>query len=276
MNYYRRFPGDYANDTRHLNFAEHGAYCLLLDLYYASEKPLPGDRQEIYRKTCARMPEERAAIDAVLSEFFVEQARPRQSRGKSVFMHRRVEREIKLYRELSKRNRINGLRGGRPKTQKKPTGLRLGSENNPIQNQNQSQSQPSPELQFPQVLEAKPLIKPLRAAKSAALPWPDGFALKPEMREYASKRGVLDADREFEAFHDWALAHGRTYKNWEAAWRTRVNNFHKFGGNGNGTGRSNHLERTRRTLETARELLANVGEGAHEMLPALSARFKPS
>jgi hypothetical protein len=59
--------------------------------------------------------------------------------------------------------------------------------------------------------------------------WPVGFTLTAKMSDYASERGV-DPDTEFEAFHDWALANGRTYVDWEAAWRTRINNVPRFGG----------------------------------------------
>ena len=40
QNYYKRHLGDYAmKDTRHPSL-EHGAYCLLLDYYYSTEKPI--------------------------------------------------------------------------------------------------------------------------------------------------------------------------------------------------------------------------------------------
>jgi len=41
MDWYERHPTDYKNDTWHLSLAEHGAYTLLLDHYYANEAPLP-------------------------------------------------------------------------------------------------------------------------------------------------------------------------------------------------------------------------------------------
>lgn len=69
MNYYDRHIGDYVRDTAHLTMLEHGAYTLLLDRYYATEKPIPADKA--HRVTRARTKEERAAVDAVLEEFFV-------------------------------------------------------------------------------------------------------------------------------------------------------------------------------------------------------------
>lgn len=68
MNYYKRHLGDYAKDTRHLSLLEHGAYCLLLDYYYSTEKPIPDDRCE--RIAGARTEAEIAAVRSVLKEFF--------------------------------------------------------------------------------------------------------------------------------------------------------------------------------------------------------------
>lgn len=70
MNYYKRHLGDYAKDTRHLSLAEHGAFCLLLDYYYATERPIPDDRCE--RIANAYADAERQAVRNVLREFFVE------------------------------------------------------------------------------------------------------------------------------------------------------------------------------------------------------------
>ncbi|MDQ3038623.1 MAG: YdaU family protein [Pseudomonadota bacterium] len=70
MNYYKRHLGDYAKDTKHLTLAEHGAFTVLLDYYYATEKPIPDDRCE--RIANAYADYERAAVRAVLSEFFTQ------------------------------------------------------------------------------------------------------------------------------------------------------------------------------------------------------------
>jgi len=68
MNYYNRHLGDYAKDTRHLSLAEHGAYCLLLDYYYSTERPIPDDRCE--RIANAYETHERNAVRSVLEAFF--------------------------------------------------------------------------------------------------------------------------------------------------------------------------------------------------------------
>ena len=68
MNYYERHLGDYARDTAHLSMLEHGAYTLILDRYYGTENGIPADKA--HRVIRARSKEEKAAVDAVLEEFF--------------------------------------------------------------------------------------------------------------------------------------------------------------------------------------------------------------
>lgn len=71
MNFYERHLGDYARRTAHLSLLEHGVYSLLLDRYYGSEKPLPGDVKAVQRLVGARTAGERAAVQTILEEFFV-------------------------------------------------------------------------------------------------------------------------------------------------------------------------------------------------------------
>jgi uncharacterized protein YdaU (DUF1376 family) len=98
MNYYERHLGDYAKDTAHLNMLEHGAYSLLLDRYYGTEKGIPED--QAHRVARARSKEEKQAVDAVLEEFFVLQD--------GVFINRRAEKEIA--REIKKQLALKDLR----------------------------------------------------------------------------------------------------------------------------------------------------------------------
>ena len=68
MNYYERHLGDYSKDTAHLSMIEHGAYGLLLDRYYSTERAIPAD--QAYRIARAQKKEEKNAVDVVLQEFF--------------------------------------------------------------------------------------------------------------------------------------------------------------------------------------------------------------
>jgi uncharacterized protein YdaU (DUF1376 family) len=70
MNHYPRHIGDYLRDTGHLSLLEHGVYGRLLDLYYLNNGPIPGDIAGLCRKLGARSVDEKAAVEAVATEFF--------------------------------------------------------------------------------------------------------------------------------------------------------------------------------------------------------------
>jgi len=89
VNYYERHIGDYIRDTSHLSLLEHGAYTRLLDIYYARESGIPDDQAE--RLVCARTEEERAAVRAVLKEFFTLDGK--------VWRHARCDAEIAAHHE---------------------------------------------------------------------------------------------------------------------------------------------------------------------------------
>lgn len=86
MNYYPHHIGDYAKDTAHLTILEDGAYRRLLDLYYSSERPLPLNKEGLYRLVRARTKEEKKAVDTVLAEFFSEEI--------SCWRNKRADQEI--------------------------------------------------------------------------------------------------------------------------------------------------------------------------------------
>jgi uncharacterized protein YdaU (DUF1376 family) len=69
MLFYTRHLGDYARDTGHLTTYEHGVYTLLLDRFYATEKPF-GEREamQLCRPTNGR---ERDRIRRILNDFFI-------------------------------------------------------------------------------------------------------------------------------------------------------------------------------------------------------------
>ena len=117
MNYYKFNIGDYAAATRHLLMIEHGAYRLLLDLYYTTEQPIPADLKAAARKAGARSKEEVAAVEVVLPEFF--------TLTDAGWMHARCETEIAAYHQKAESNRVVGARGGRPK--KKPNAPESGN-----------------------------------------------------------------------------------------------------------------------------------------------------
>lgn len=70
--WYPFYVGDYAGDTAHLSMLEHGAYRLLLDYYYSTQKPLPKDSIKLYRICRARTQAERKAVMSAALQFFIE------------------------------------------------------------------------------------------------------------------------------------------------------------------------------------------------------------
>jgi len=70
MNWYPRYYGDYTRDTAHLTLAEHGAYAVLLDHYYATRRGIPEVPDYAYRICRAFSDAERTAVDSVLAQFF--------------------------------------------------------------------------------------------------------------------------------------------------------------------------------------------------------------
>lgn len=113
MNYYRRYIGDYGRDTALLSLAEHGAYALLLDHYYASEGPLPLDIEDLYRVARTIRPEEKKAVDRVLAQFF--------RREPDGFHNSRADAEIVRAKPGIEAAKRNGAKGGRP-PKENPTG----------------------------------------------------------------------------------------------------------------------------------------------------------
>ena len=119
MHYYQFNIGDYARDTSHLSVIEHGIYRLLLDWCYLNEKPIPTDKA---MRIGRGYPDE---TQSVLSEFF--------SLSEDGWKHNRVAEEVSKYRKKSETNRQNGVKGGRPITEKNP----VGSQSEPNRNPNQ-------------------------------------------------------------------------------------------------------------------------------------------
>lgn len=145
MNFYPRYPGDYAKKTARLTLAEHGAYALLLDELYSSEEPLPADTEELCRICRAISKAERDAVIRVAEKFF-----PVGDDG--LRRNDRAEEEIAKARPKIDAAKANGKKGGRPKKEPnrepttKPTGFSEARQNgNPEETQWQSSPHPEPD-----------------------------------------------------------------------------------------------------------------------------------
>lgn len=130
MNFFKLYIGDYQRDTGTLTLAEHGAYVLMLQHLYATEKPLPTGR-ELHRLLRAENKAERDAIDNVACRFW--------RLADDGLVNDRALEEIKKREHQATVNREIGKRGGRPKkSETQPNGNRMGFDSEPNDNPNHS------------------------------------------------------------------------------------------------------------------------------------------
>jgi uncharacterized protein YdaU (DUF1376 family) len=115
VNYYKHHIGDYRRDTAHLSLLEHGIYRQLMDTYYLAEEPIPSETELVMRRLSARTEQERAAVNMVLSEFFL--------LVDGAWQHARCDSEIAAYHKRAEASATNGKHGGRPPGKPKKTKL---------------------------------------------------------------------------------------------------------------------------------------------------------
>jgi uncharacterized protein YdaU (DUF1376 family) len=122
---------NYAMKTARLTLAQHGAYTLLLDEVYATERGLPAAFDELYRICRAMSKPEQEAVRSVAEMFF-----PVGADG--LRHNERAKEELIEAAPALEAARLNGKKGGRPK--KETSGY---FENNPMGFQNETQTEPS-------------------------------------------------------------------------------------------------------------------------------------
>lgn len=241
MNYYRRYPGDYGRDTSHLSLAEHGAYTLLMDHYYSTEKPIKTQPDMLYRLCRAFSDEERAAVLRVADEFF--------PIGEDGLRHNaRADRQIPKERKAIDSARENGKLGGRPvapvvtesvvgaQPDQNPPVMIIGTGSEPG-----SKTHPHP-LPIKEEARSKAIAQPVarrfdefwlaypnRKGKAGALAkWKaNGYdEIADKILEDVRRRQVLD--------RDWLrgfIPHGKTYVN-SKGWEDDIPTIRQENGNG--------------------------------------------
>jgi uncharacterized protein YdaU (DUF1376 family) len=208
LNYYPHHIGDYLRDTVHLTALEDGTYRRMLDLYYASEKPLPLDFDWLCKLVRARENPEREAVHEILKQFFEKCAEG--------WRNKRADFEIKLAAKKAKVARLNGKLGGRPKTQRVSSGLaKQKLADNPdesSQNQNQNHIQNQKKEQS--------------AQRSRGSRLPSAWEPSEILKAWAVKeRPDLNVDSTVASFRDyWTAAAGSkgVKLDWEATFRNWV------------------------------------------------------
>lgn len=100
MNYYSHHIGDFDQSTRHLTRIERSVYLDLMFVYYDTEQPLSLDVAGLCRKILARSEEEKAAVLAVLDEFFITTP--------AGWYQKRCEKELDAYRKSNSQKSAAG------------------------------------------------------------------------------------------------------------------------------------------------------------------------
>jgi len=108
MHYYSFHIGDYRAATARLTNEEDLAYRRLIDMYYDSESCIPLDTQWVSRRIRIAI----EVVEVVLKDMF--EATPEGWKSQ------RCDDEIARYRHNAEKNKLNGIKGGRPK--KNPMG----------------------------------------------------------------------------------------------------------------------------------------------------------
>jgi len=213
VNYWERYGGDYARDTAHLNLAENGAYGLLLDVQYSTERGLPESYDALARICRASGKIEQAAVRSVADQYL-----PVGDDG--LRWNPRAAREIAKAQRRIDASRLNGKHGGR-----KPGGNPMGTRQEPGGNPMGSPPATRPGEALPHAPSPTPTPQAkARAARKRApdLPLPDGFTISERVRQWAAANGVTELGKRFEHFVGKARARGYTYADWDEAFMGAV------------------------------------------------------
>ena len=199
MNFYKRHLGDYAKDAGHLTMLEHGAFTLLLDRYYATEQPIP--QADVYRVTRAREKADRAAVDAVLGEFF--------TLVDGFYVNKRAESEIAKAAHQRAINQETGKKGGRP-----PKANRTETESVSVQNRIVTEQEPYPDSTSQTPDSRTKRESATRPSRSV----PEGF--EPDAAFALSEIPGLDVAAEIAKFRDCEFK--TPHRDWAKVWRNWV------------------------------------------------------
>lgn len=106
LNFYEHHISDYQRKTAHLSLAEHGAYLLMLQAFYSTERPLPADRKVLFKLLRAYSATERRAVNSIVEQFWID--------GPDGLTNPRADEVLAKYRKWLVQQKENGNRGGRP------------------------------------------------------------------------------------------------------------------------------------------------------------------
>lgn len=227
MNFYKHYLGDYARDTQGLSLIEHGAYRVLLDHCYATEKPLPADLREVYRVAGAMTTLERKAVGKVADAFF-----PVCEDG--------LRHNARCDDELADAQAYASAQAERAQMRWHRPGI--------------SRSDAShSHSQKPQPEKARSKAK----AHAPKTPLPPDFGISRRVQTWADGKGYAALELHLEAFRSKALAKGYTYADWDEGFMGAIRDDWAGLRSGNGGARSHNPNRQESLEERNLRVAAN-------------------
>ena len=208
MHYYNFHIGDYASHTRHLDYIEDLAYRRLLDMYYMSEKPIIADQAA----RLIGMREHGHEVLCVLMEFFTE-----TDEG---FINKRADDEIASFKAMSEGGKKGAQKRWGNKVNEEAIATLSPSHSHPIDTLIATNNQEPITNVITQDKPAK--------VKKVGHSIPDDFEPNESCVALASELGI-SWKAEISKFRDHHLQKGTLGKDWNAGFRTWLNNAVKFG-----------------------------------------------
>lgn len=221
MNYYSHHIGDFDRATRHLTRIERSVYLDLMFVYYDTEQPLTSDVAALCRKIVARSEEEKAAVLAVLDEFFT--VTP------VGWYHDRCEEELDAYRKSNTQKSIAGKASAAARAQRREQAINGNSTTVPttVPTPVERLSNGTPTNQEPRTNNQEPETKIQKSKASATgtrLP-ADWKPSQDDIDYCKTTRPELRPSLVATNFYDYWIAKpgaaGRKL-DWSATWRTWV------------------------------------------------------
>lgn len=231
--WYARYPRDYGEKTAHLSLAEHGAYTLLLDHYMTSGGAIAigianamQAASVCYRICRAQSDDERAAVDAVVRQYFTIE-------NDGYLHNKRADIELGKRKTLSETRASVAKKGaakrwGNPKPMPNamPIATAIAMPKAMLEGiANGCTSTATTTITVEERIP--PLVPPKGESAKRARQLPDDFAPNDGHRTFAVQNEINLAD-ELVAFRDFHLARGNAMKDWDAALRTWLRNANKF------------------------------------------------
>lgn len=196
--------GDYQRDTGALSIAEHGAYFLMLQYHYATEKPLPTGR-DLYRLLRCESKVDRDAVDAVTRQYWTETPA-------GLVNERAAQEIVKASDQADTNRRIAKAREDKRKAERNAHEAlhEPCSDREPSHSHNQT----------PEPTKSKTNTKPPAKARAVSLP-PD-FGISDHVREWATDKGHTRLDERLSHFIGYVKANGKMYVDWDQAFMNAI------------------------------------------------------